>query len=36
MLRFIDGVLRVDLWADLVIPRNVLTAWQPLVELVSS
>jgi transcriptional regulator with XRE-family HTH domain len=36
ILRFVDGALLVDLWADLVIPRDVRGAWQPIVDGVSS
>jgi transcriptional regulator with XRE-family HTH domain len=36
ILRFVDGALLVDLWADLVIPRDVRAAWQPIVDGVSS
>jgi transcriptional regulator with XRE-family HTH domain len=31
VLRYIDGTLLVDLWNDLVIPRDVRAAWAPLV-----
>jgi hypothetical protein len=31
ILAFVDGVLLVDLWDDLVLPRAVRTAWAPLV-----
>ena len=30
--RYVDGALLVDLWDELVLPRDVRTAWQPLVE----
>jgi hypothetical protein len=32
LLRFIDGALLVDLWPDLVIPREVREAWRPLID----
>lgn len=32
LLRFIDGALLVDLWLDLVIPREVREAWQPVID----
>jgi transcriptional regulator with XRE-family HTH domain len=32
LLRFIDGVLLVDLWPDLVVPREVRDAWQPVID----
>ncbi|MCA1703276.1 MAG: helix-turn-helix domain-containing protein [Actinobacteria bacterium] len=32
LLTYIDGVLLVDLWDDLVLPRDVRAAWAPLVE----
>lgn len=28
----VDGALLVDLWTDLVIPRQLRTAWQPLID----
>jgi transcriptional regulator with XRE-family HTH domain len=31
ILAYIDGVLLVDLWEDLVLPRAVRSAWAPLV-----
>jgi transcriptional regulator with XRE-family HTH domain len=31
VLAYIDGVLLVDLWPDLVLPRLVRTAWDPVV-----
>ncbi|MEI7548395.1 MAG: helix-turn-helix transcriptional regulator [Actinomycetota bacterium] len=31
LLRFVDGVLLVDLWPDLVLPRDVRSAWQPVI-----
>jgi len=34
LLRYIDGALLVDLWPDLVLPRDVRTAWQPLIDSV--
>ncbi|MCU1660493.1 MAG: transcriptional regulator [Pseudonocardia sp.] len=32
LLAYIDGVLLVELWNDLVLPRDVRTAWAPLIE----
>jgi transcriptional regulator with XRE-family HTH domain len=32
IIRFIDGALLVDLWEDLVIPRDVRQAWQPVID----
>ncbi|MBA3488540.1 MAG: helix-turn-helix transcriptional regulator [Longispora sp.] len=29
---YIDGALLVDLWEELVLPRNIRTAWTPLVK----
>ncbi len=29
--RFVDGALLIDLWTDLVLPRDVRAAWTPLV-----
>jgi transcriptional regulator with XRE-family HTH domain len=34
LLRFIDGALLVDAWADLVIPRELRAAWQPVIDAV--
>jgi len=31
ILSYIDGALLVDLWPDLVLPRDVRAAWAPLV-----
>lgn len=31
VLRYVDGVLLVDLWDDLVLPRDVRAAWAPLI-----
>lgn len=31
-LRFIDGVLLIDIWAELVVPRALRHAWQPLID----
>jgi transcriptional regulator with XRE-family HTH domain len=31
LLAYVDGVLLVDLWADLVVPRAVRQAWDPVV-----
>jgi transcriptional regulator with XRE-family HTH domain len=36
LLHFVDGVLLVDLWPDLVIPRDVREAWQPAIDEVLS
>ncbi len=30
--RYIDGVLLIDLWDDLVLPRDLRAAWQPTLE----
>lgn len=32
LLRFIDGALLVDLWPDVVIPREVREAWQSIID----
>lgn len=32
LLRYVDGALLVDLWDELVLPRDVRAAWQPLIE----
>jgi len=32
VLAYIDGVLLVEIWDDLVLPRDVLAAWAPLIE----
>lgn len=32
LLGFIDGALLVDLWDDLVVPRDVRAAWQPVID----
>lgn len=31
ILKFIDGVLLVDLWDELVLPRDIRVAWEPVV-----
>jgi transcriptional regulator with XRE-family HTH domain len=31
ILTYVDGVLLVDLWEDLVLPRSVRSAWGPLI-----
>jgi transcriptional regulator with XRE-family HTH domain len=31
ILTYVDGVLLVDLWEDLVLPRRVRSAWAPLI-----
>ena len=33
--RYVDGALLIDLWSDLVIPRKLRAAWQPLIDAVS-
>ncbi len=30
--RYVDGLLLVDLWPDLILPRTVRSAWAPLVD----
>jgi transcriptional regulator with XRE-family HTH domain len=30
--RYVDGVLLIDLWLELVVPRAVRTAWQPVLD----
>jgi len=30
--RYIDGALLVDLWTDLVLPREIRDAWQPVID----
>ena len=32
LLRFIDGALLVDLWEELVVPRDVRAAWEPTID----
>jgi transcriptional regulator with XRE-family HTH domain len=32
VLTYIDGALLVDLWDELVLPRDVRAAWQPLID----
>lgn len=32
ILKYVDGALLVDLWAEIVIPREVRAAWQPLID----
>ena len=32
LLRYVDGALLVDLWAELVLPREIRAAWQPVVD----
>jgi hypothetical protein len=34
VIRYVDGVLLVDLWDELVLPRAVRAAWSPLIEQV--
>ena len=31
ILRYVDGALLVDLWPELVLPREVRDAWQPVI-----
>ncbi len=32
----VDGALLVDLWSELVLPKRIKTAWQPLIDAVSA
>jgi len=32
LLRYLDGALLVDLWGELVLPRDVRAAWQPAID----
>lgn len=32
VLRYIDGALLVDLWDELVLPREIRSAWSPVIE----
>ncbi len=32
VLRYVDGVLLVELWNDLVLPRDIRAAWAPLIK----
>lgn len=32
ILRYVDGALLVDLWPELVLPRALCAAWQPIIE----
>ena len=32
LLTYLDGTLLIDLWDDLVLPRDLRTAWQPLID----
>ena len=34
LLRFVDGALLVDLWSEIVIPRQLRAAWQPVIDAV--
>ena len=36
LLRYVDGALLVDLWNDLVLPRDLRSEWQPLIDGVVS
>lgn len=36
VLAYVDGALLVDLWEDLVLPRDVRAAWQPLIDVAVS
>jgi hypothetical protein len=35
ILAYVDAVLLVDLWEDLILPRSVRSAWAPLISLSS-
>jgi transcriptional regulator with XRE-family HTH domain len=35
VLRYLDGALLVDLWQDLVLPREVRAAWSPLIDQIT-
>jgi hypothetical protein len=32
VLRYLDGALLVDLWNELVLPRDVRAAWSPVID----
>ncbi len=32
LLRYVDGALLVDIWGELVLPRDIRTAWQPVID----
>ncbi|HEY8720211.1 hypothetical protein [Pengzhenrongella sp.] len=32
VLTYVDGVLLVDLWDDLVLPRDLRAAWDPVID----
>jgi len=34
LLRLVDGARLVDAWADLVLPRELRTAWLPVIDAV--
>jgi hypothetical protein len=34
VLRYVDGVLLVDVWDELVLPKQVRVAWEPLIRAV--
>ena len=36
LLRYIDGALLIDLWNDLVLPRDLRAAWQPVIDAARS
>lgn len=36
LLAYVDGVLLADLWPDLVLPRHIRTAWEPLIPRTST
>lgn len=36
ILTYIDGALLVDLWDELVLPRDIRTAWDPLIRAATS
>ncbi|WP_344882780.1 helix-turn-helix transcriptional regulator [Allokutzneria multivorans] len=35
ILEYIDGALLVDLWPELVVPRDIRALWEPLVQMAS-
>jgi hypothetical protein len=35
ILNYVDGALLIDLWGDLVLPRDIRPAWAPLIALSS-
>ena len=32
LLRLVDGALLIDLWEDLILPRDIRSAWQPVID----